>query len=115
MLLDLDNLHEQRPTEQFWGTFLQEITLENTSAYLKAAIFITLTSPVRLAKRFRRFQPPPFIELVDRILAITKDEDYLSNPAKQAKVKEYERQIDQMVYELYGLTPEEIEIVEGKN
>jgi hypothetical protein len=29
------------------------------------------------------------------------------------QVKEYERQIDQMVYELYDLTPEEIAIVEG--
>jgi len=53
------------------------------------------------------------INLVDQILAITKDEDYLANPTKQAKVKEYERQIDQMVYELYGLTPEEIGVVEG--
>jgi len=44
----------------------------------------------------------PFIDLVDQILAITKDEDYLSNPDKQAKVKELEHQIDQTVYELYG-------------
>jgi hypothetical protein len=57
----------------------------------------------------------PFIELVGQILAITKDEDYLSNPAKQVKVKEYERQIDQMVYQLYDLTPEEIAVVEGFN
>jgi len=53
------------------------------------------------------------INLVDQILAITKDEDYLANPTKQAEIKEYERQIDQMVYELYGLTPEEIGVVEG--
>ena len=56
----------------------------------------------------------PFIELVDKILAITKDDDYLDNPAKQAKVKEYEKQIDRLVYDLYGLTQEEIAIVEGK-
>jgi hypothetical protein len=56
----------------------------------------------------------PIIETVDKILAITKDEDYLLNPPKQAKVKELERQIDQMVYELYDLTPNEIAIVEGK-
>ena len=53
-----------------------------------------------------------FIELVDKILAITKDEDYLQNSAKQAKAKEYERQIDQLVYQLYNLTDEEIKIVE---
>jgi hypothetical protein len=54
-----------------------------------------------------------FIELVDHILAITKDSDYLENPAKQARVYDYERQIDQLVYNLYGLTKEEIKIVEG--
>jgi len=53
-------------------------------------------------------------QLVDEILALTRTEDYLSNPAKQAKVKELERQIDQKVYELYGLTPEEIAVVEGR-
>jgi hypothetical protein len=51
---------------------------------------------------------------VNKILAITKDADYLQNPAKQTQVKEYERQIDRMVYELYGLTEEKIKIVEGE-
>ena len=50
--------------------------------------------------------------LVDKILAITKNDDYLQNPAKQTKVREYEKQIDQMVYRLYGLTSEEIGVVE---
>jgi len=57
----------------------------------------------------------PFIEIVDKILAITKDDDYLTNFTKQAKVKEYERQIDQMVYQLYGLTDDEIKIIKGYN
>jgi len=55
----------------------------------------------------------PFIEIVDKILSITQLDDYLQNSAKQAQVKEYERQIDQMVYELYELTKEEIKIVEN--
>ena len=55
----------------------------------------------------------PFITLVNRILAITKAEDYLKNPQKQAKVKSLEAEIDQLVYKLYDLTPEEIKIVEG--
>jgi hypothetical protein len=57
----------------------------------------------------------PFIEFADKILTITKDDDYLENFVKQAKVREYEKLIDQLVYKIYGLTPEEIEIVEGKN
>ncbi|MFH1963365.1 MAG: N-6 DNA methylase [bacterium] len=64
---------------------------------------------VRLAKD----KQEPFINLVDKILTTTKDEDYLTNPTKQARVKEYSHQIDQMVYELYGLSDDEIEIVEG--
>ena len=55
----------------------------------------------------------PFIDLVDKILTITKDEDYLNNLEKQKIVKEYEHQIDQMVYKIYGLTEEEIKMVEN--
>lgn len=44
-----------------------------------------------------------------------KDEDYLQNMDNQAKVSGLEKQIDQMVYKLYNLTPDEIEIVEGNN
>jgi len=59
-------------------------------------------------------QQQPLVELVDRIMALTQSDDHIQNPTKKAKVKEYERQIDQMVYELYGLTPEEIAVVEGR-
>jgi adenine-specific DNA-methyltransferase len=52
------------------------------------------------------------IQSVREILSITKDPDYPSNPSEQARVKELERQIDQMAYNLYGLTPEEIETIE---
>jgi len=57
----------------------------------------------------------PFIDLVNKILPLSQSDDYLENPQKQVKVKEYERQIDQLVYQLYGLTEEEIRIIEGKD
>lgn len=47
----------------------------------------------------------------DWILAITRDDDYPVNPSKQEQVHAYERQIDQMVYNLYGLTKDEIDII----
>ena len=56
----------------------------------------------------------PIIIRVNQILEITGAEEYLQNPAKQAQVKALEREIDQMVYQLYGLTEEEIKIVEGE-
>ena len=48
-----------------------------------------------------------FITLVDQILT-TKQKD------PNADTLVLERRIDQMVYKLYDLTPEEIAIVEGK-
>ncbi|MEW6142707.1 MAG: Eco57I restriction-modification methylase domain-containing protein [Chloroflexota bacterium] len=52
-------------------------------------------------------QQRPFVNLADKILAVKKD-----NP--DANTTELEGQIDQMVYELYGLTTDEIAVVEGK-
>ena len=54
-----------------------------------------------------------FVAIVDKILSITQSDDYLSNSDKQSRVKAYQDEIDQMVYKLYGLTDEEIKIVEA--
>ncbi len=43
------------------------------------------------------------------------DPDYFDFPEKQARAKTHEKQIDQLIYKLYDLTPEEIQIVEGFN
>ena len=48
----------------------------------------------------------PFIKLVDRILVEKKDDPQMDTTA-------LEREIDRLVYELYGLTEDEIAIVEG--
>jgi len=52
------------------------------------------------------------MRLVNKTLSLAQFEDYFQNSQKQAKIKEYEHQIDQIVYKLYGLTEEEIKIVE---
>lgn len=53
----------------------------------------------------------PFIEKVDKILEITKQPFYdPKNPPKEQK--DLEDEIDKMVYELYGLSDEEIRVVE---
>ncbi len=66
-------------------------------------------------KKISKDEQKPFIKIVDKVLAISKSDDYLNNSQKQAKVKVLEQEIDQMVYQLYGLTEEEIAIVEGRN
>jgi len=54
----------------------------------------------------------PFIDLVNQILKITSNHDYdpKNPPVRQ---KELEKQIDELVYNLYDLTEEEIKIVEN--
>jgi len=63
-------------------------------------------------KKVTEIEQQPFINIVNCILSITKDDDYLQNPKKQAKVKTLEAEIDQLVYKLYDLTQEEIKFVE---
>lgn len=53
--------------------------------------------------------------VVDRILAVTRDNDYLENASKQARMRKYERQVDELIYQAYGLTDEEIKIVEEQS
>ncbi len=38
----------------------------------------------------------------------------ITDPQKQAQVKDLEKQIDHLVYKLYNLTEEEVKIIEGK-
>ena len=52
------------------------------------------------------------VERVNKILLITRSDDYFDDTVKQTHVKEFEKQIDQLVYKLYDLTLEEIAIVE---
>jgi hypothetical protein len=52
--------------------------------------------------------------LIDAIIVIIKDETSMSNMEKQDKIKTIKTEIDQLVYKLYGLTQEEIKIVEGE-
>ena len=53
-------------------------------------------------------QQAPIVALVDKILAAKR-----ANPT--ADVSAWEREIDERVYRLYGLTAEEIKIVEEQN
>ena len=54
------------------------------------------------------------VQKVQEILTLTQFPDFETRQEKQQKVKEHEREIDQLVYKLYGLTEEEIRIVEGE-
>jgi adenine-specific DNA-methyltransferase len=55
----------------------------------------------------------PFIQIVNKILTLTRSNDYLDSSNKQAQVKDYEKEINQMVYELYDIKPDEVNIIEG--
>ena len=63
-------------------------------------------------KRIPQSEQTAFVDLVDQILRIYKQYGYPLPPEINEKAKEVEYQIDQRVYELYGLTKEEITLVE---
>lgn len=52
------------------------------------------------------------VSVVNKIINLTKDEDYLSNKQTQEEVKKYKLEIDKIVYALYDLTQEEIDVIE---
>ncbi len=66
-------------------------------------------------KRASTEEQESIVHLVDKILALSKDDDYFERPAKQAKVHDYGKQIDQLVYKLYDLAPEDVKIVENSS
>ncbi len=80
--------------------FLQAIRRSNTDLYPDDWKRL-LIPDVPLEKQ------QPIVAMVDQILAAKKE-----NP--KADTSALEKQIDEMVYALYNLTPEEIAIVEGK-
>ncbi len=87
-------------------------TSEEGRAFAEVKIVNLKEIPI---KKVSENEQKPLIEMVQNILELTKSEDYLQNPAKQAQVQECKKQIDQMVYQLYGLTSEEIALVEERS
>ncbi|MGB9677833.1 MAG: TaqI-like C-terminal specificity domain-containing protein, partial [Candidatus Ratteibacteria bacterium] len=52
--------------------------------------------------------------LVNQILSLTQSDEDSESSQKEARVKELEKQINQIIYQLYDLNEEEIKIIEGK-
>lgn len=52
------------------------------------------------------------ISLTDKIISFNKSSNFPGSKVNQAKAKDCQRQIDQIAYKLYGLTKDEIKIIE---
>ena len=62
----------------------------------------------------------PFIKLADKMLSLNKElkeiKDDLEEKVKiEKEIRDTNEKINKLVYELYGLTEEEIEIIENEN
>lgn len=89
----------------FWLYWLGKRKGEILELYLEPLQYIPI-------KRVDENLQNKFVSVVDKILAITQTNDYLENQEKQDAVKEYEKQIDLMVYKLYDLTYEEVKSID---
>ncbi|MDR3131130.1 MAG: N-6 DNA methylase, partial [Treponema sp.] len=71
-----------------------------------------------LSKKFDKARHDKLTALVDQMLALKKKEQAENVPQVKTmlgrQIQALDKQIDSLVYELYGLTEEEIRIVEGK-
>ena len=125
-LLDLDGEYASINTNCFYSPN-SETELEFVGAFCNSKLFMFIYElffkALRMSGGYYQFQAPqlrviplkeiskpkqrPFVELVRKIV-MTKKRD------PNADTSTLECQIDQMVYKLYDLTPEEIAIVEGK-
>ncbi len=57
----------------------------------------------------------PFVDLTSRILSLTQSDDYSVNAEKQKQVTSLQAQIDRLVYALYGITDDEMKIIESSS
>ncbi len=69
-------------------------------------------TPIPIANKVEK---TAIIKLVQNILSETRYDNYHQSPTKISKVYEYEREIDTIVYSLYGLSENEIEAIESEN
>lgn len=66
-------------------------------------------------KRAGKYQQEEIVEIVNKIFQITNSDDFQKNVSLHAMVNEYRKIIDRLVYKLYSLTQEEINIIEEKS
>ena len=83
--------------------YKKRFTLKKEDVFPEIQAYLYEQLPIATATQV---QQRPIITLVDRILAVKK-----ANPLADTTAEE--REIDRLVYDLYGLTEDEIAIVEG--
>ena len=102
--------------------FLQEIAAGRRGGFIEAKPFYVQQLPIRtidFADTEDKSSHDKMVTLVEQMLALherLKETMEESEKAMlQQQIDETDQQIDNQVYELYGLTPEEIAIVEGNS
>lgn len=89
--------------------YYRKISLESGRTMAQTDIETVGGLPI---KAMGKTEQASFVEIVNKIMALTGTNDYLDNKASQSQVENYERQIDRMVYMLYGLEEAEITTIE---
>ncbi len=88
--------------------YYNQLVCEENRVFAQVKIVALKRLPI---KNITESEQKIFVKLVDEILLLVK-----TKPCNEKKIKkqgECERQINQLVYKLYGLTDKEIKIVEG--
>jgi len=88
--------------------FYQLLNFEKGKVFAQVKLTFLRKLPI---KRITFQNQKPFIELTDKVISLKKS----SSIEDRKLAQKYEDRIDRLVYELYGLTREEIKLVEGRS
>jgi len=101
--------------------FMKQLCFDNSSgAFIKARIFHYQQLPIKTinVKTEEKEKHDEIVKLVDQLLTLNHEKSETKLPSKisqiESKIDYCEDRINEIVYKLYGLTEEEIAIIEGK-
>lgn len=125
-LYHLNNIHSFAPNtkeldilyvmalinSKMFDFYYKSISLEAKRAMAQTDIETLESLPIKLINEEKQ---NPFVDIVKSILKVTDAKNYSEDSKKQAEVREYMKRLDRIIYKLYELVPDEIEMIESFN
>ena len=93
---------------EFWLFYQGKIQGNNYQIDKEPLVNIPIKNSIKNEQNY-------IIDTIENIINIIKHDNHIPETHNNSKINELEKQIDQMIYQLYELTEDEIEIVENFN
>jgi len=125
-LYHLNNIHSFAPNKndldilyllalinsKMFDFYYKTISLEANRVMAQTDIETLESLPIKV---INNGQQEPIVSKVKAILKVTETKAYLEDQRKQSEVKAYVKELDRLIYKVYELSPEEIQMIESSN